>query len=111
MFFGIGHLDLSVSDVEASAAWYEKVPGCGACGGWTTSRRGVGRSSARRCACMAIRPASARESRPGAGWTLQGVPGSRAGAEVALTRPARRPGRLHRAPRTPAVAAAPGEES
>ena len=26
-FFGIGHLDLSVSDVEASAAWYAKVLG------------------------------------------------------------------------------------
>ncbi|MDA8357830.1 MAG: VOC family protein [Actinomycetota bacterium] len=26
-FFGIGHLDLSVSDVEASAAWYENVLG------------------------------------------------------------------------------------
>jgi uncharacterized protein (DUF302 family)/catechol 2,3-dioxygenase-like lactoylglutathione lyase family enzyme len=26
-FFGIGHLDLSVSDVEASAAWYEQVLG------------------------------------------------------------------------------------
>jgi uncharacterized protein (DUF302 family)/catechol 2,3-dioxygenase-like lactoylglutathione lyase family enzyme len=26
-FFGMGHLDLSVSDVEASAAWYEKVLG------------------------------------------------------------------------------------
>jgi glyoxylase I family protein len=26
-FFGIGHLDLSVSDVEASAAWYEEVLG------------------------------------------------------------------------------------
>jgi len=26
-FLGIGHLDLSVSDVEASAAWYENVLG------------------------------------------------------------------------------------
>jgi len=26
-FFGIGHLDLSVSDVEVGAAWYEKVLG------------------------------------------------------------------------------------
>ncbi|MGC8464090.1 MAG: VOC family protein [Acidimicrobiales bacterium] len=26
-FFGIGHLDLSVSDVEVSAAWYEQVLG------------------------------------------------------------------------------------
>ena len=26
-FSGIGHLDLSVSDVEASAMWYERVLG------------------------------------------------------------------------------------
>ena len=35
-FSGIGHLDLSVSDVETSAAWYERVLGLARCGGWTS---------------------------------------------------------------------------